>query len=639
MPNPAATWRARLARIPPLHALLLALAIGVLVVRARGFLPFIADDALISLRYARRLLDGHGLTWTDGPRVEGYSNLLWVLGCALLGWLGLDLILAARCLGMAATITTLVLLAWCARARPWLACLASLASVALAGPIAVWAIGGLEQPLLGLWIALGLACSLPLVTPGEPAVGRQRATLAGFFFGLAALTRPDGLLFGAAVGAVLMVGCQGGTARIRLAIRFLLPVFLMAMAQLSFRWFYYGQLVPNTGRAKLAISPAHIVRGWYHVWDGLVAQRSILLVVAASLVVAWLRGDRRRVSLIAAPLGLWLGYLTLVGGDIFPAWRHFVPVLVLGAFLVAEGTARALELGAAGRWVVVVVLVNACFLGLYDQSNDRRLSFARTERWEWNGEVVGRLLGKAFGAKAPLLAVDASGCLPYFSGLPSLDMLGLNDGYLARHPPADFGQSTSLGHELGNGPYVLEQKPDLVIFCLPGGGEKPCFRSGREMVQLDGFRDHYQLVAFEGEQPYRYRSLIWVRRDSPKIGVQAASDRLTIPGFLVGDSSTTTARLDTEGRLEAEIEPQARVTLPEVVLPAGRYLISAETAQSETLVLWVNDANRGDIKPTTPVLVDLSDRARIELSNPSDQPRRLRRVGLVRAADAAETSP
>ena len=81
MPNLVARWRARLAQIPPLHALLLALAVACLVMRARGMLPFIADDAFISLRYARRLLDGHGLTWTDGQPVEGYSNLLWVLGC------------------------------------------------------------------------------------------------------------------------------------------------------------------------------------------------------------------------------------------------------------------------------------------------------------------------------------------------------------------------------------------------------------------------------------------------------------------------------------------------------------------------------------------------------------------------------
>ena len=45
------------------------------------------------------------------------------------------------------------------------------------------------------------------------------------------------------------------------------------------------------------------------------------------------------------------------------------------------------------------------------------------------------------------------GTLAYWSELPALDMLGLNDRYLATHPPADFGQG-GLGHELGDADYV-----------------------------------------------------------------------------------------------------------------------------------------------------------------------------------------
>jgi hypothetical protein len=82
----------------------------------------------------------------------------------------------------------------------------------------------------------------------------------------------------------------------------------------------------------------------------------------------------------------------------------------------------------------------------------------------------------------PLLAVDPAGCLPYFSKLPSVDMLGINDHYLARHRPADFGTGY-IGHELGNGAYVLSRKPDLVLFNVPTGGKKPNFRSGIEMME------------------------------------------------------------------------------------------------------------------------------------------------------------
>ena len=35
---------------------------------------FMTDDAFISFRYVRNLLEGHGLVFNPGERVEGYSN-------------------------------------------------------------------------------------------------------------------------------------------------------------------------------------------------------------------------------------------------------------------------------------------------------------------------------------------------------------------------------------------------------------------------------------------------------------------------------------------------------------------------------------------------------------------------------------
>ena len=51
---------------------------------------FLCDDAFISFRYARNLLEGHGLVFNPGEYVEGYSNFLWTLELALL-WALFDL--------------------------------------------------------------------------------------------------------------------------------------------------------------------------------------------------------------------------------------------------------------------------------------------------------------------------------------------------------------------------------------------------------------------------------------------------------------------------------------------------------------------------------------------------------------------
>lgn len=36
----------------------------------------VQEDAFISFRYARNLVDGHGLVFNPGERVEGYTNFL-----------------------------------------------------------------------------------------------------------------------------------------------------------------------------------------------------------------------------------------------------------------------------------------------------------------------------------------------------------------------------------------------------------------------------------------------------------------------------------------------------------------------------------------------------------------------------------
>ena len=69
-------------------AVVLCLLLAMLFLHARAYLPFLSDDALISLRYAQRLAEGKGLTWNDGERVEGYTNFLWTVACAGLRTLG-----------------------------------------------------------------------------------------------------------------------------------------------------------------------------------------------------------------------------------------------------------------------------------------------------------------------------------------------------------------------------------------------------------------------------------------------------------------------------------------------------------------------------------------------------------------------
>src|SRR2546422_9430847 len=51
---------------------------------------FILDDAFISFRYAYNLAHGDGLVWSQGVRVEGYTNFLWTILMSIPIRLGFD---------------------------------------------------------------------------------------------------------------------------------------------------------------------------------------------------------------------------------------------------------------------------------------------------------------------------------------------------------------------------------------------------------------------------------------------------------------------------------------------------------------------------------------------------------------------
>ena len=58
---------------------LILLAIAIIFVIHCLSLDFTQDDAYISYRYAENFIQGNGLVFNPGERVEGYTNFLWII--------------------------------------------------------------------------------------------------------------------------------------------------------------------------------------------------------------------------------------------------------------------------------------------------------------------------------------------------------------------------------------------------------------------------------------------------------------------------------------------------------------------------------------------------------------------------------
>jgi hypothetical protein len=301
-----------------------------------------------------------------------------------------------------------------------------------------------------------------------------------------------------------------------------------------------------------------------------------LVVLAAVLSFAVRRGGvaDRRIRFLAAPTLLWCGYVILIGGDVNAAWRHLTPVALGLALMIAVGISELDARGPGGKLFARVGAATALFLVWAFQLSDPQLDRARNERWTWDGQVVGSLLGTAFAEEQPLLALDAAGSVAYYSRLPALDMLGLSDSYLAHHRPDDFG-SGALGHELGDGNYVLSREPDLALFCYRFVVPDPCFRSGLEMMRDPRFADLYRLIRLEGQHPYLFRFVIWARAEGGRIGIRRSQSEVVVPAWFVTNAGANTAHLGFDRDLVVTVGPRMPAGIAALALPPGRWIATA----------------------------------------------------------------
>lgn len=494
----------------------------------------------------------------------------------------------------------------------------------LTSPIAAWSIGGLEQPLLAALVAWATVQSYRLADGSGDA---RTVSRVGVLLGLAAITRPDGGLFTVTTCAALLLPL-GFDRRMRRAtgrIAAIAGVFFCG--QVAFRRFYYGAWLPNTAHVKVAFTTARLSAGWQYVAGAEPYLWSLLLMALAATAVAMTQqASRRRVVIPIAGALVWTGYVVFIGGDYMPARRHLVPAIVLLSLVTAEGldtlikrrwvlkaegtdpSSRALPLAA-----VAGVLAALCLAALARaQNDDPEKQHAMHDNWSWSGREVGGFLARAFAAERPLVAVDAAGSLPYFAPeLPCLDMLGLNDRFIATHHPPGFGTGF-IGHELGDGAYLLRRKPDSIAFHTPLGDKNAEWRGGKEMKQAPEFGQRYQLVTFE--TPEGVETLLWVRKEDGRIGVTRTELEVSVPGYLLSTPAGGVAELDAGGRVGMRIDGEHRADLAGLHLDPGQWEARVDASGDVDARMLAPIAARGDGSSQTEFTFEARESSPVKMS-------------------------
>lgn len=406
----------------------------------------VIDDAYITLRYARHLSEGIGPVWNPGERVEGSSSFFWVLAMASSHRLtGIDLDTLARVAGAAGAVVALGALAWaCA---PF-----SSVAVALAAylPFAFWGFSGMETT-----VSLAVSILLLATAADRRATSSARRLVAlGALAGLSVWIRPEAVLLAGVVG-VWVAGATERGSRARSSVAYVSGLALALVPLLAFRLVYYGDLLPNTYYVKVDGSgPALWARGVRYLGDHLPPLAPIVCLAAVSA----LRASRSRLGLLAL---LWVGAqvatILFTGGDHFDEARFCLPIVAASILVIGQGMPLTARLPRAMALALLALVTLQLSFRHRDLARTSAVYFGRaiTERWMQAGLWLGEN-----ARPGDVVATPVAGALPFFSGLLSIDLYGLNDRVIARRDmPLGGGRAD---HEKFDSEYVLARRPDYI---------------------------------------------------------------------------------------------------------------------------------------------------------------------------------
>ena len=465
------------------------------------------EDFYITFRISRNLVEGHGLVYQVGERVQVFTSPLGVLLPALGLWLtGSDpgalwffRAISAAVLGIAAVLVVRIL------HRQELRGLAVCAAFVLAfldSKTVAFSVNGMETGLLVFFAAL---VWYELTCGDNPRPGWLAAGLAGLLW-----TRPDGFIpaFAMLAGAFLfMVRARPPADRRRwwratgLAVAFggaaYAPWFIGA-------WCYYGSPVPQTIIAKSALLPDGVSLGRLlaaparclveptaldgtYAPAGLMAEgwpRDIMVVwrlLARLAAFAWLLPVLPRCTR-AASFAMFVGALYL--HQIMPYGWYYGPWTLLGG-LVLGGTVQAAltrlpAIQSSVRIVTGVVTLGTCGLLLCF------FQMARVQQC-WIEEDGRKALGMWLRTEAhpsDSVFLEPLGYIGYFSRLKMLDYPGLCAPEVSR--------LVRQGHR-GYGEIIRSLKPGWLVM-------RPSDLADQRLMEDPVMHDYRYVRAFDVRQ-------------------------------------------------------------------------------------------------------------------------------------------
>jgi hypothetical protein len=313
--------------------------------------------------------------------------------------------------------------------------------------------------------------------------------MVGSVLALSTITRPEAAL----LVIIIFFDCLYRSIKNRdlRILTLIIPQIVLYVPYFIWRATYYGYLLPNTYYAKVGYSTAQVLRGLEYLTDMLLP--ALFLILFAIVGTIQCRRGSLKTGFYLIPLStvLYFIYVVVIGGDCMPAFRFFAPFMPVICLLAGIGVSSIIK---RPRYIIIMAIVICCYnlFQMIDHKNIGKQIDA--DKVVFRGKAVGLWLRDQFPSET-IVATNTAGSIPYYSGFRIVDMLGMNDEYIAHRDIPEFGTG-SAGHEKGDGDYVLARKPDLIQFGSSLGGDKPAYPTDHELYDNPRFHELYKLTSY-----------------------------------------------------------------------------------------------------------------------------------------------
>ena len=458
-----------------------------------------SDDAYIFMTYAKNFIEGNGLTF-NGEVVQGFSSTLWVALLVLFGYSGVPMPVLAETLslfsGLFALIATYAL-AKSLKIEPKWMTLLPVALLVASGDFVFYMSSGLEEVL---FTALMTLCAAVVYSqPPEKLLHPGNLTFP-LLMALMVLARPEGAMIAGLLLLILAIRNRSPWLSVLCGLK----MTLMLAPVFSATRLYYGYWLPNTWYAKGNAGLSNLNHGAGYFFDALWRYAGLIAAwVGFTGYLVWKKNLAvlGKISTLLVISIIWFTYILTQGGDNMVGGRVLIPVLPL-VYVALVKIMSEIRIPADTAVYVVILIITFLVTGyLTDQ-------WVTEQRGNWHNAYRLRKASAMYLVEnfpdTTVVAVSAAGVIPYYTGMTTIDTLGLNNVHIAHEGKRDY--KLRYGHQVGDGEYVLSREPD-VIFLLDWTGTWAWVRD-REIIDDPEFIENYTLLELPGMRP------MYIRNDS-----------------------------------------------------------------------------------------------------------------------------